>query len=75
MRIENTNHQQTQELSWPAQKLKTPASEISDNNLILSKKLDDAVKSFMGADYKDIDGYTLVVNGLSFSSHSPMLFP
>ncbi len=58
MHIENTNHQQTQELSWSEQKLKTPAinpvaflnnhsqatSQISDNSLILSKKLDDAVK-------------------------------
>lgn len=37
---------------------------IPDNNRILSKKLDDAVKPFMGTDYKDIDCYTLVVNGL-----------
>ena len=55
----------TRELSWniPKNHLNTH-SQISDNNLILTKKLDDAVKPFMGTDYKDIDCYTLVVNGL-----------
>lgn len=55
----------TRELSWDAPKnYVTTSSPGSDNNRILSKKLDDAVKPFMGTDYKHIDCYTLVVNGL-----------
>ena len=36
----------------------------TDNNAILARKLDDAVKPFMGTEYKHLDCYTLVVNGL-----------
>ncbi|MCU7940215.1 MAG: hypothetical protein KZQ64_06670 [gamma proteobacterium symbiont of Bathyaustriella thionipta] len=55
----------TRELSWDTTNNSgNKQSPVSDNNLILSKKLDDAVKPFMGTDYKDIDCYTLVVNGL-----------
>lgn len=36
----------------------------SDNMRLLAKKLDDAVKPFMGTPYEAIDCYTLVVHGL-----------
>ena len=66
----------TKELSWNRS---TPASASAsehkesivshidnqvDKNKILAKKLDDAVKPFMGTQYKHLDCYTLVVNGL-----------
>lgn len=55
----------TRELSWTSPgKPEATQAFISDNNILLSKKLDDAVKPYMGTDYKDIDCYTLVVNGL-----------
>lgn len=37
---------------------------ITDQKSILARKLDDAVKPFMGTEYKHLDCYTLVVNGL-----------
>lgn len=55
----------TGELSWD---LSAPpirkAAQVSGNDYKLRQKLDDAVKPFMGSDYKDIDCYTLLVNGL-----------
>ena len=47
-------------------KVVTSSSVINstDNNAILARKLDDAVKPFMGTEYKHLDCYTLVVNGL-----------
>lgn len=59
----------TKEISWsvPENKLsKTSQISTTDSNLntIISSKLDDAVKPFMGTAYKNLDCYTLVVNGL-----------
>lgn len=62
----------TKELSWnhstqiaetktQSQKETSPASTQST---LLARKLDDAVKPYMGTDYKHLDCYTLVVNGL-----------
>ena len=42
----------------------TSVINSTDNNAILARKLDDAVKPFMGTEYKHLDCYTLVVNGL-----------
>ena len=57
----------TKELSWEKsvteKKLET-ASPASDQSKILARKLDDAVKPYMGTEYKHLDCYTLVVNGL-----------
>ena len=60
----------THELSWstpenPSQvKLAQETGSLSEKALMLSRKLDEAVKPYMGKAYKDIDCYTLVVNGL-----------
>ncbi len=59
----------TKEISWAkAEKQLTQASPssttVSSSNAVLSNKLDDAVKPFMGTPYKNLDCYTLVVNGL-----------
>ncbi len=53
----------SKEISWqsPDKQMTQP---IFDNNTLLARKLDDAVKPFMGTDYKKMDCYTLVVNGL-----------
>ena len=60
----------TSELSWsspenPNQvKMAQETGSVSEKALMLSRKLDEAVKPYMGKAYKDIDCYTLVVNGL-----------
>ncbi len=53
----------TKELSWN-QTAHNNVVENTDNKKILAEKLDDAVKPFMGTEYKHLDCYTLVVNGL-----------
>ncbi|MCW8930076.1 MAG: hypothetical protein OQL19_07570 [Gammaproteobacteria bacterium] len=50
---------QTKELSWNA-----PSTATDAEKTVLARKLDDAVKPYMGTEYKDLDCYTLVVNGL-----------
>ncbi|MCU7833857.1 MAG: hypothetical protein KZQ83_01295 [gamma proteobacterium symbiont of Taylorina sp.] len=52
---------QSKELSWSNSNKR---QSISDTTTIMANKLDDAVKPFMGTAYKNIDCYTLVVNGL-----------
>lgn len=59
----------TRELSWQPGKPSPSAPALdrlahTDTLSLLSKKLDDAVKPFMGTPYKKIDCYTLVVHGL-----------
>lgn len=65
------------ELSWKTpdnslQTITSMADKTNDNSTsshtinkrILASKLDDAVKPFIGTEYKHLDCYTLVVNGL-----------
>lgn len=60
----------THEISWSLTDVKNNAAQQLVNNTptdkarILSKKLDEAVKPYLGTPYKDIDCYTLVVHGL-----------
>ncbi|MDX2504777.1 MAG: hypothetical protein QNL62_09910 [Gammaproteobacteria bacterium] len=64
----------SRELSWttPDDKAKNtreislPSGSVhsESHTQLLAQRLDDAVKPFMGTDYKDIDCYTLVVHGL-----------
>jgi len=59
----------TRELSWQTAKDGTGLPAIagdthSDNAALLAKKLDEAVKPYMGTPYETIDCYTLVVHGL-----------
>lgn len=53
----------TKELSWKHNSQNNIAEQNNKKN-ILAQKLDDAVKPFMGTEYKNLDCYTLVVNGL-----------
>ncbi|MCP3852883.1 MAG: hypothetical protein GY694_22045 [Gammaproteobacteria bacterium] len=63
---------QTKELSWNttpstpsiAEKNSQKADSNTTENIVLAKKLDEAVKPYMGTEYKHLDCYTLVVNGL-----------
>ncbi len=56
----------SKELSWahssldPEQSIKT----TTEHGRMLATRLDDAVKPYMGTEYKHLDCYTLVVNGL-----------
>ncbi len=56
----------TREISWHGARDKQLNKTIVSSEVqnVPAKNLDDAVKPFMGTDYKDIDCYTLVVNGL-----------
>ncbi len=53
----------TKELSWKHSSQNNIAEQNNKKN-ILAQKLDDAVKPFMGTEYKHLDCYTLLVNGL-----------
>ena len=51
----------SKEITWISPGSSSPAS---DNTRIMTHKLDDAVKPFIGTAYDSIDCYTLVVHGL-----------
>jgi hypothetical protein len=55
----------TKEIVWSAPEKKV-TDALSQNNIPAStpKQLDEALKPYLGTPYKDLDCYTLVVNGL-----------